>query len=235
MTPGITNISKDVYDLHMTIFFVCVGIAVVVFSIMLYTIIFHRKSVGAKPAKFHDNLVLEIVWTIIPFGILLLMAKPAIDVLYKMEDKVHDADLIVKITGYQWYWGYEYREYQGKTMSYSFDSRLPLEMWDQVNGLAEKQDNYILDVDNPIVLPVNKKVRFLITANDVIHSWWVPALGYKKDAIPGFINEAWTQINEEGTYYGKCAELCGFHHGYMPIKLVVKSEKDFEAWLKKHS
>jgi cytochrome c oxidase subunit 2 len=226
---GVTPISKEVYWLHMVIFWICVVIGTGVFGAMFWSIYHHRKSRGVKPAKFHENHKVEIVWTIIPFFILLAMAMPAAKTLIEMED-TRDAEVTIKITGYQWMWHYEYL---GENVS--FFSRLDAES-NTARQLKSGIDpntvsNYLLSVDKPLVLPVGKKIRFLTTANDVIHAWWVPELGGKKDAIPGFINELWTLIETPGTYRGQCAELCGKDHGYMPIVVEAVSEEEFKTWL----
>ena len=184
MTPGVTPISREIYDLHMIIFWICVGIGVLVFGVMFYALIMHRKSKGVKPAKFHEHPMLELVWAIIPFVILVAMAIPATKVLMHMEDSA-EADVTIKITGYQWKWNYEYLDEGIKFFSNLATSN------DEIHNKVKKRKWYLLEVDNPLVIPINKKVRFLITSNDVIHSWWVPALGVKKDAVPGFIHEVW--------------------------------------------
>jgi cytochrome c oxidase subunit 2 len=226
---GVSPISQEVYRLHMIIFWICVVIGVAVFGVMFWSIFHHRKSRGAKPATFHENHVVEIVWTIIPFFILIGMAVPAAKTLIEMED-TRNADVTIKVTGYQWMWNYEYMD-EGIT----FFSRL-----DSNNNKARQLrsgidpfqvPNYLLDVDKPLVLPVNKKIRILTTANDVIHAWWVPELGGKKDAIPGYINEMWTLIQEPGIYRGQCAELCGKDHAYMPIVVRAVSEEEYARWL----
>ncbi len=221
---GVTPISQDAYDLHMLVLWVCVAIAVVVFGAMFISIIYHRKSRGAKPAQFHESTLVEIVWTIVPFLILAGMAIPATKALVAMEDTTN-SDLSIKVTGYQWKWGYDYID-----DGVSFISSLSTPQ-DQIYNRQGKGDNYLLEVDNPLVVPVNKKVRLLITANDVIHAWWVPELGMKKDAIPGYINEMWINVQEEGVYRGQCAELCGKDHGFMPIVVVAKNDADFDAWM----
>jgi len=219
----VTEIAHEVYDLHMLIFWVCVVIFVAVFSVMFYSVFKHRKSKGHKASTFHESTAIEVVWTIVPFLILVGMAIPSTATLLKMED-TSNSDLTVKITGFQWKWQYEYPEQGVKYFSTLATPR------DQIENKAAKDEHYLLEVDNPIVLPVNKKVRFLITANDVIHAWWVPQLAIKKDAIPGFINEVWTKIDKEGTYRGQCAELCGKDHGFMPIVVQAVSEEKFRAW-----
>jgi len=224
MPAGVTPVSRDIYELHMIIFWICVAIGVVVFGVMLYAIIFHRKSRGAKPAQFHSHLALEITWTLIPLAILVLMAIPATKVLIHMSN-IDDEELTVKITGYQWKWHYEYLE-----DGISFFSNLSTP-WSDIQNKGPKTADYIREVDNPLVLPIHKKVRFLITSNDVNHAWWVPDFGVKRDAIPGYINEGWARINKAGTYRGQCAELCGINHAYMPIVVVAKSEQDYKEWV----
>jgi cytochrome c oxidase subunit 2 len=220
-----TEIAQDVYGLHMLIMMVCVGIGIVVFGAMFWAIVMHRKSRGYKAAKFHESTTVEIIWTAIPFLILVGMAIPSTATLLKMEDTRSEADLVIKITGYQWKWKYEYLE-----QDVSFFSSLSTPR-DQIENKAGKGQDYLLEVDNPIVVPVGKKVRFLITANDVIHAWWVPQLGVKKDAIPGFINETWTRVDEPGTYRGQCAELCGKDHGFMPIVVKAVDDAEFTKWV----
>jgi len=220
----VTQIAKEQYDLHMLIFWICVVIFVLVFGVMFYSVFMHRKSKGHQAAHFHESTTIEVVWTVIPFIILVGMAIPSTATLLKMED-TSDADLTVKATGYQWKWQYEYMD-QGV----SFFSTLSTPR-DQIENAADKGENYLIEVDNHVVLPVGKKVRLLITANDVIHAWWVPQLGVKKDAIPGFINEMWTRIEEPGIYRGQCAELCGKDHGFMPIVVEAVTEDRFNAWI----
>jgi cytochrome c oxidase subunit II len=224
MPVGVTEISGRVYGLHMLILWICVIIGVVVFSAMFYSILRHRKSLGAKPATFHENATIEVVWTIIPFLILVGMAIPATRVLIAMED-TSDSDLTIKATGYQWKWHYEYID-----QDVGFFSSLATPR-SEILGMEEKGEHYLLDVDNPVVVPVGKKVRILLTSSDVIHAWWIPDLAVKKDAIPGFINEVWTQIDEPGVYRGQCAELCGRDHGFMPIVVVAKEEAAWQTWL----
>ncbi|MGI1672202.1 MAG: cytochrome c oxidase subunit II [Neptuniibacter sp.] len=221
---GVTEISREVYDLHMIIFWICVAIGVVVFGVMLWSVIYHRKSRGAKAQNFHENVVVEIIWTIIPFFILIAMAVPATATLIKMYDN-SASELDIQITGYQWKWRYQYL---GEDIDFFSSLSTPRE---QINNAEEKGQHYLLEVDNPLVIPAGKKVRFLLTANDVIHSWWVPDLAVKKDAIPGFINEAWTIVEEPGVYRGQCAELCGKDHGFMPVVVEVKPQAEFDAWL----
>lgn len=224
LRQGVTPISHEIYGLHMLILWICVAIAVVVFTAMFISIVLHRKSRGAKPAQFHESTTVEIIWTIVPFLILVGMAIPATKALVMMED-TSNSDLSIKVTGYQWKWGYDYLD---EGVSFISTLTTPRE---QINNQQEKGENYLLEVDNPVVVPVNKKVRLMITASDVIHAWWVPDLGMKKDAIPGFINEMWFKAEKEGTYRGQCAELCGRDHGFMPIVVVVKNEADYRQWL----
>jgi len=224
MRKGVTDISENVYELHMTIFFICCVIGIIVFAIMLWALIHHRKSKGAVPAQFHESTKVEILWTAIPFVILIAMAVPATKTLIAMED-ASKADLTIKVTGSQWKWHYEY---MGEDVEFYSMLATPQ---DEITNLANKNPNYLLEVDKPLVLPINQKIRFLMTSDDVIHSWWVPDFAVKKDANPGFINETWTNINEEGIYRGQCAELCGKDHGFMPVVVEAKSEADFKVWL----
>lgn len=228
---GVSEISREVHGLHMLIFWVCVAIAIVVFGVMFYSVFAHRKSVHPKPADFHESTLVEIIWTTIPFVILISMAIPAAGTLIKMED-TRNAELTVKVTGYQWKWHYDYI---GEDVG--FFSSL-----DEASNRARQRGSgidpntvphYLVNVDKPLVIPVDTKVRFLITANDVIHAWWVPAFAVKKDAIPGYVNEIWTKVDEVGTYRGVCAELCGRDHGFMPIVVEVVSKEDYAAWLSK--
>ena len=224
MTEGATDISAKVYDLHMLMFWICVVIGAGVFIAMFYSMYFHRKSRGAKPASFHENVTVEIVWTVVPFIILIGMAVPAANLLFDMED-ASEPDLTVLITGSQWKWAYDYLDQDVK-----FISTLSTPQ-DQVQNKAEKGENYLLEVDNPMVVPVGKKVKVLLTAADVIHSWWVPEIAVKRDAIPGFINEAWTRVLQEGVYRGQCTELCGAYHGFMPVVVHAVSRDEFDGWM----
>lgn len=225
MTRGVTEISQGIHQLHMTIFWICVVIGIGVFGVMFYAIIYHRKSRGAVAAHFHENTLVELIWTIIPFAILVGMAIPATHLLIKMSDTETDSALSIKITGHQWKWEYDYL---GEGVRFISNLTTPQ---NQIKNRDIKNQYYLLQVDNHLVVPVGKKIRFLTTASDVIHSWWVPALGIKKDAIPGFINEAWARIEEPGIYRGQCAELCGANHGFMPIVVEAKTEAEFNAWL----
>ena len=223
LRQGVTDTSSQVYDLHMLMFMVCIGIAVVVFVVMFVSMYFHRKSRAAKPANFHESVKVEIAWTVIPFIILILMAVPAANTLIAMED-TSDADLTVLVTGSQWKWHYKYMDSDIEYFSNLATQR------EQISNKFSKGENYLLEVDRPLVIPTGQKVRFLITSDDVIHSWWVPDFAVKKDANPGFINEAWTNVNEPGVYRGQCAELCGKDHGFMPIVVIAKDPADYEAW-----
>lgn len=221
---GATDISGQVYDLHMLMFFICVGIAVVVFGVMFVSMYLHRKSRGAKPANFHENVKVEIAWTVIPFLILIFMAVPAANTLIAMEDTT-EPDMTVLVTGSQWKWHYKYMDSDVEFYSLLATQR------EQIENKFEKTDNYLLEVDRPLVIPTGKKVRFLITSDDVIHSWWVPDFAVKKDANPGFINESWAKVKEPGIYRGQCAELCGKDHGYMPVVVIAKEPAEFDKWM----
>lgn len=224
MPKGVTPLSRDMYNLHMIAMVICAIIGVVVFGVMIYALIHHRKSKGFTPATFHDNFRLEVIWSIIPFLILVGLAIPATQVLLRMEDS-SESEVTVKIVGYQWKWQYQYLD-QG----ISFFSNLSTP-YAQIRNQQDKGQWYLLEVDKPLVLPVNKKIRFLVTSNDVVHSWWVPDLGVKRDAIPGFMHEAWARIEKPGTYRGQCAELCGINHGFMPIVVQAVSETEFNQWV----
>ncbi|KJY89518.1 cytochrome B559 subunit alpha [Vibrio neptunius] len=224
MTKGVTGISNEVYDLHMLIFYICCAIAVVVFGAMFYSMYYHRKSKGAVAANFHESTKVEVIWTVIPIIILILMAIPATRTLVAMED-TSQSDLTIKITGSQWKWHYSYF---GEDVEYF---SLLATSQKAIDGIEDKGAHYLLEVDNPLVLPINRKVRFLLTSDDVIHSWWVPDFAVKKDTIPGFINEAWTRIDEPGVYRGQCAELCGRAHGFMPVVVHAMEEEKYDAWL----
>ena len=229
MTQGVTPISREVYDLHMTILWVVTVIGVGVFAVMFWSIFHHRKSKGAVAAQFHHSTAVELAWTIIPVIILVAMAVPATKTLIKMEETT-DPDMTIKVTGYQWKWKYDYLD-----EDISFFSVLDERSNNIRKGESDEKpadyEYYLLEVDNPVVVPVNKKIRILTTAADVIHSWWVPALGWKRDAIPGFVNDNWTFIEEPGIYRGQCAELCGRDHGYMPIVVKAVSEQEYQEWV----
>jgi cytochrome c oxidase subunit 2 len=229
LRQGVTATSQTVFDLHMLIFWICVIACVLVFAVLIYSIMTHRKSKGAVPATFHESTTVEIIWTTIPFLVLVGMAVPATKALLALED-TRDADMSIKVTGYQWKWHYDYLD-EGISFFSNLDEKSN-EIRQMDSGLnPADHENYLLDVDNRVVVPVNKKIRFLITANDVIHSWWVPDLGWKQDAVPGFVNDGWTELSEPGVYRGKCAELCGKDHGFMPIVLEAKSEEDYAQWV----
>jgi cytochrome c oxidase subunit 2 len=236
MTPGVTDMASEVHSLHMLIFGICVVIGVIVFGAMVVAMFRFRKSKGAVAATWSHNTTAEIIWTVLPILILIAMAVPATRTLFKFDD-VTGSEMTVKVTGYQWMWRYEILNYKGEATPLNFVSRLDLES-DRIRQLGSGEQpsldanpNYLLDVDKVLVLPTDTKIRFVITADDVIHAWWVPALGWKQDAVPGFINEAWTKINEPGIYRGQCAELCGKDHGFMPIVVKAVPPSEFETYL----
>jgi len=224
MRPGVTPISREIYDLHMIILWICVAIGVLVFGVMFYSILRHRRSQGAVAAKFHESTFVEIIWTLVPALILVAMAIPATQTLIAMED-TSNPDLTIQVTGYQWKWHYRYLDDEVSFFSLLATPRA------QIENRAPKGEHYLLEVDQPLVVPTRKKIRFLLGSNDVIHAWWVPDLGWKRDAIPGFINESWAWIEEPGTYRGQCAELCGRDHGFMPIVVVAKPEEEYRQWV----
>jgi len=229
MTRGVTAQSVMNYDLHMISLWICVVIGVLVFSAMFLSIVLHRKSRGYEAAKFTHSTKAEIIWSIIPVLILVGMAIPATTALIHMEI-YPETELTIKVTGFQWRWKYEYLEDEVKLISSLASSSNAARMLNSDTDPGSVE-NYLLEVDNRVVLPVDTKIKFLITANDVIHSWWVPDLGWKRDAVPGFINEAWTEISEPGIYRGQCAELCGKDHGFMPIVVEAVSREDYRAWV----
>jgi cytochrome c oxidase subunit 2 len=224
MTRGVTDISNEVFELHMLIFWICVAIGVVVFGVMFYSMYAHTKKKNPVAASFHENHKVEIAWTIIPFLILIAMAVPASKTLVKIYDD-EAGDVNIQVTGYQWKWQYNYLE-----DDISFFSNLSTDM-DEINNLVPKGEHYLQEVDEMVVIPAGKKVRFLITANDVIHSWWMPAFAIKQDAIPGFVNTAWTKVDKPGVYRGKCTELCGKNHGFMPIVVKVVEQEEYNQWV----
>ena len=224
MSPGVTSSSNEIFSLHMTILWICVAIGVVVFGVMFWSIFAHRKSDDRKPANFHENTLVEILWTVIPLVILVVMAIPATATLVDMYDTT-EAEIDIKVTGYQWRWKYDYIDQE-----FGYFSNIATSD-DEIYNRTEKNENYLLDVDNPMVIPTNTRVRLLLTANDVIHSWWVPAFGVKKDAIPGFINEVWTEVDEPGIYRGQCTELCGVKHGFMPVVVKAVPREEYDAWV----
>lgn len=236
MPKGVTELSGEVYQVHMLVFWICVGIGVVVFGLMIYSIFAHRKSKHPVPAKFHHNTTVEVIWTVIPFIILIVMAVPAAQTLIKMED-FRKSDISIKVTALQWKWRYDYllKAEDGADVGFGFYSTLDEEsnrIRQVGSGLnpADKE-NYLLDVDNEVVVPVGKKVRVLLTSADVIHAWWVPEFASKKDAIPGYINELWFRVTEPGVYRGQCAELCGRDHGFMPIVVRAVPEAEYNEWV----
>jgi cytochrome c oxidase subunit II len=217
-------VAQQMYDLHVIITVICAVIFVLVFGVMFYSLYAHRKSKGHKAANFHENATVEVIWTVIPFLILLVMAWPATKAVLDMRDN-SAPEMTIKVTGYQWKWGYDYIH---DGFGYVSTLSTPLA---QIKNQEPRGENYLLEVDNPLVVPVGKKVRLLITANDVLHAWWVPALGVKQDAIPGFIRDAWFRADRPGIYRGNCAELCGKEHGFMPIVVEVKTQADYDKWL----
>ena len=228
MREGVTALSRDVYSLHMIIFWVCVVIGVLVFGVMILSMLMHRKSLGVKPADFHHSTKLEIIWTIIPVVILVVMAIPSTATLTAMYD-ASDADIDIEVRGLQWKWQYTYlNDDPEKEVKFISSLLTPSE---EIYNDARKRENYLLDVDNEVVIPINKKIRFLITSQDVIHAWWVPDFAVKKDAIPGFVHESWAIVEEPGIYRGQCAELCGKQHGFMPIVVRAVEQAEYEEWL----
>ncbi len=229
MPVGVTPQSATHHELHMVILWICVVIGILVFTAMFTSIILHRKSRGQEPATFTHSTRAEIIWTVIPVLILVIMAIPATKALIEMEDP-SGADLTIKVTGFQWRWKYDYIDEDISFIS-SLNSASNAARQLKSGTSPEDVSNYLLDVDKPLVLPIRKKIKFLITADDVLHAWWVPEFGWKRDAIPGFINEAWTIIEQPGTYRGQCAELCGKDHGFMPIVVKAVPENEYRQWL----
>ena len=223
LQPPVTPIARQMYDLHAFIFWICVAIFIAVFGVMFYSMFRHRKSLGHQAHQFHENALVEMIWTVIPFLILLFMVFPATKTILAMKDTTLP-DLTIKVTGYQWKWNYDYVQ-----DGFGFYSSLSTPLA-QIENRAPKGEHYLLEVDQPMVVPVGAKVRLLVTAGDVIHSWWVPAFGVKQDAIPGFIRDTWFRAETIGTYRGQCAELCGKEHGFMPIVVDVKSKEDYATW-----
>ena len=225
MTESVTPLGRELYGLHMLVFWICVGIGILVFGAMGWSIIHHRRSKGAEAANFHESTTIEVLWTVVPLLILIAIAIPATATLIDLEDAKTDADITLQVTGIQWKWKYTYID-----EDVSFVSSLAQSSRDVVKD-PTGNENYLLEVDEPIVLPINKKIRFLFHSNDVIHAWWVPELAVKQDAIPGFINDSWAIIEEPGTYRGQCAELCGKDHGFMPIVVEAVTQPEYEQWL----
>ncbi len=229
MPKGVTELSAETYDLHMMVFWWCVAIGIIVFGVMIISLIKHRKSKGATPATFSHSMTAEIVWTAIPVVILLIMAVPAAETMVKLEDS-RDPDISIVVTAYQWKWHYKYQDED--IAFYSSLARPSMDARRKQSGVDPNAvDNYLLDVDRPVVVPKGAKVRLLLTSNDVVHSWWVPDLAIKKDAVPGIVNETWFRAEETGTYRGQCAELCGKDHGYMPIVVEVVEPDAYQAWV----
>ena len=224
MTKGVTAISQEVFSLHMLIFWICVVIGIVVFGVMFYSMFAFTKKKNPNPSTFHENSKLELAWTIVPFLILVLMAVPASNTLTKIYDDT-EGDINIQVIGYQWKWEYRYLE-----DNIGFFSNLTTDL-DEINNNTPKGEHYLEEVDEPVFIPVGKKIRFLITANDVIHSWWMPDFAIKQDAIPGFINTAWTIVDKPGTYRGKCTELCGKNHGFMPVVVKVVPQEEYDLWV----
>ena len=228
--PAVTRIAEEQAWLHGFMMITCVVIFVAVFSVMFYSIWKHRKSVGHKPANFHESVTVEVIWTIIPFIIVILMALPATKVLVASKD-TSNADLTIKATGHQWKWGYDYLNGEGQGVSFLSTLDSTHREMSNEGARGAMPDNYLLKVDNPLVVPVNKKVRIITTAEDVIHAWGVPAFGVKQDAIPGFVRDTWFRADKTGDFYGQCYELCGKEHAYMPIHVKVLSAADYSAWV----
>lgn len=226
--PPVTQIAQQIYDLHHLMLIICIVIFLAVFGVMFYSILKHRKSLGHKSASFHESTGVEIAWTVVPFLIVIGMALPATKTVVAMKD-TSNADITIKVTGMQWKWGYDYLNGDGSGISFLSNLSTPHEQI--VDSTKVKNDNYLIEVDNPMVVPVNKKVRIITTANDVIHSWGIPAFGVKQDAIPGFVRDTWFKAEKVGTYRGQCVELCGKDHAFMPIVVEVLSEADYKTWV----
>lgn len=224
MPQGVTEVSQAAYDIHMIMMWICTVIGIAVFGFMFYVMYAHRKSRGAVAANFHENHVVELIWTIVPALILIVMAIPATSALLKVYD-TENADIDIKVTGYQWKWQYEYI---GEGVKYMSELRTSQ---DEIYGRTPKGEHYLREVTEPLVIPTGKKVRFLITGNDVIHSWWVPDFGVKRDAVPGLFTAAWAKTDKPGVYVGECTELCGLGHAFMPVVVEVKEEAEYNEWL----
>jgi cytochrome c oxidase subunit 2 len=228
LQPPVSIIAEQIYDLHTLIMWIIVAIFVLVFGVMTIAIIKHRKAVGHQAEQFHENTTVEIIWTVIPFIILIGMAYPATKTVIAMKD-TSNPDVTIKATGYQWKWGYDYLQ---EGISFYSNLATPREQIDGKGDDARKNNpNYLLEVDNPVVVPVGKKIRIITTANDVIHAWWVPAFGVKQDSIPGFVRDTWFKADKVGTYRGQCAELCGKDHGFMPIVVEVVEQEKYDQWV----
>ena len=224
MREGVTQVSRDVFELHMLIFYICVAIGAVVFSVMFYSLFRYTKKRNPNPATFHESTKLEVAWTVVPFLILIAMAVPASKTLTEIYND-EEGEINIQVVGYQWKWEYKYLE-----DDINFFSNLSTDQ-DEIYNLVPKGENYLLEVDELLIIPVDTRVRFLITANDVIHSWWVPDFAIKQDAIPGFINTAWTRAEETGIYRGNCTELCGKNHGFMPVVVKVVEKDEYNDWV----
>jgi cytochrome c oxidase subunit 2 len=232
MQPPVTGIGVEINSLHTYMVLVCVAIFVGVFGVMFYSILKHRKSLGHKPATFHESTAVEIAWTVVPFLIIIVMALPATRTVVAMKD-TSNADLTIKATGMQWKWGYDYLSGEGEGIAFLSNLKTPRAQIGEPGRAptVPRNENYLLEVDNEVVVPVNKKVRLVLTANDVIHSWTIPAFAVKQDAIPGFVRDAWFKATQVGTYRGSCVELCGKDHAFMPIVVKVVSEPEYTAWV----
>ena len=228
LQPPVTQIARQIYSLHNLMLYICLAIFLVVFAVMLYSIVRHRKSRGHKSASFHESTKVEIAWTVVPFLIVIGMALPATKTVVAMKD-TSNADLTIKATGMQWKWGYDYIKGEGEGVSFLSSLSTPREQ--VVDPTKIKNDNYLLEVDNEVVVPVNKKIRMIVTASDVIHSWAVPAFGVKQDAIPGFVRDTWFKAEKTGVYRGQCSELCGKEHAFMPIVVKVVTDEDYTKWV----
>ncbi|MBD3670313.1 MAG: cytochrome c oxidase subunit II [Gammaproteobacteria bacterium] len=229
MTQGVTEVSRDIYDMHMLVLWICIVVGIGVFGVIIYSLIKHRKSKGAQAASFHENTTIEVIWTAIPLIVLVAIAVPATKTLLAIEDTTN-SDLSIKVTGLQWKWKYDYLD-EGISFISALDAKSN-EARARNSGIDPSSvENYLLNVDKPIVIPIKKKVRFLLTSQDVIHAWWVPDLAVKRDAIPGYINESWTRVEEPGVYRGQCAELCGKDHGFMPIVVKAVTQPEYDQWV----
>ena len=227
LQPAATKVAEEVATLHWMMLIICTVIFIAVFGVMFYSIYKHRKSLGHQAASFHESTTVEIIWTVIPLLIVIGMALPATKTVVAMKDTTN-SDITIKVTGYQWKWGYDYIKGEGEGISFLQTLTTPRE---QINNQADKSDTYLMEVDNEVVVPVGKKIRLVTTANDVIHSWTIPAFGLKQDAIPGFVRDAWFRAEKVGTYRGQCSELCGKEHAFMPIVVKVVSDADYSAWV----
>ena len=224
----VTSIARDERDLNYMVMLICLAIGILVFGVMFYSVFKHRKSKGAVAAQFHESTAVEVAWTVVPLLIVIAMVIPATKTVVAQQN-VSDSYMTVKVTGYQWKWGYEYVDGPGKGISFYSTLTTPMS---EIFGDAPKPNDYLLQVDHPLVVPVDKKIRILTTSMDVLHGWYVPSFGVQMDAIPGFIRETWFKAEQVGTYYGQCAQVCGRGHAFMPIVVKVLSQPDYEAWVK---